>query len=283
MQDQIGLGNLALLIGWRQDWLDGQSKSLKSLETTRQTDDDFTWRAGLVYLFDVGLAPYFSYSESFQPEFGTDFSGNQFKPTTGQQYEVGVKYQLLEFNSFLTISAFHLTQQNVLTTDPEHEFFSVQTGEVRSRGIEIEGRASLSSNIDLVAAYTFTDIKNTESNDDILHKRPTGIPKTMTSLWGSYRIPLFPFTGLQLGAGVRYVGQSYGDATNTFTVPSYTLFDTALHYDLEHLRLPYLAGWQVAVTVSNITDKKYVSQCLSLNDCSFGAARLILGNIKYRW
>jgi iron complex outermembrane receptor protein len=68
-----------------------------------------------------------------------------------------------------------------------------------------------------------------------------------------------------------------------FEVPSYTLFDMALHYDLASLHLPYLEGWHVAVTVSNLADKTYVSQCLSLNDCSFGLARLVLGNLKYRW
>lgn len=283
IQDQIRLGNWAFLFGGRQDWLDEKSKSLKSLETTRQSDDAWTWRLGLVYLFDMGLAPYFSYSESFEPEIGADFDGAPFKPTTGQQYEVGVKYQPPEFNSFITLSAFHLTQQNVLTADPEHQFFSVQTGEVRTRGIELEGRMSLTNNLDLVGAYTYTDAENTKSNSGDLHKSPTGIPRNMASLWGAYTIPLAPFTGLQIGAGVRHVSRTYGDATNTFKVPSYTLFDTALHYDLERLGLPYLKGWQVALTVSNVFDKTYVSQCLTINDCSYGLARQILTNLKYRW
>jgi iron complex outermembrane receptor protein len=231
----------------------------------------------------MGLAPYFSYSESFEPTFGTNFNGKPFKPTTGQQYEIGLKYQPEEFNSFITFSAFDLTQQNVLTADPAHQFFSVQTGEICSRGIELEGHASLANGLDLVAAYTYTDVENTESNSGNLHKTPTGIPKNMASLWGNYKIPFAPFDGLQIGAGVRYVGWSYGDAANTFEVPSYTLFDMALHYDLAHLRLSYLEGWQVAVTVSNIADKTYVSQCLGINDCSFGLARLVLANLQYQW
>lgn len=72
-QEQIKLGNWALLIGGRQDWLDAQSKSLKSLETTRQTDDKFTWRVGLVYLSDIGFAPYFSYSSSSLLERATNW------------------------------------------------------------------------------------------------------------------------------------------------------------------------------------------------------------------
>jgi iron complex outermembrane recepter protein len=282
-QDQIRLGNWAFLVGGRQDWFEEKSKSLKTFETTRQSDDAFTWRVGLVYLFDIGLAPYFSYSESFEPVLDTDFNGNPFKPTTGQQYEFGVKYQPPEFNSFITLSVFELTQQNVSTADPEHEFFSVQTGEIRSRGVELEGRLSLTNNLDVVAAYTYTDAENTESNSGNLHKTPTGIPRNMASLWGNYTIPIFPLNGLQIGAGVRYVDRTYGDATNSFKVPSYTLFDAALHYDFEQLQLPYLAGWEVTVTASNIFDKTYVSQCLGLNDCSYGLARRVLANLEYRW
>jgi iron complex outermembrane receptor protein len=92
-QDQIRLDNWAFLFGVRQDWVNTNVKSLKTFETTKESQNAFTWRAGLVYLFELGVAPYFSYSESFQPEIGTDFDGRPFRPTTGQQYEIGVKYQ----------------------------------------------------------------------------------------------------------------------------------------------------------------------------------------------
>jgi iron complex outermembrane receptor protein len=171
-----------------------------------------------------------------------------------------------------------------LTDDPnpDHPFASVQTGEVRVRGIEVEGHASLTNNLDLVASYTFTDAENTKSNGDNLHKAPTGIPRYMASLWADYKIPLFPFEGLQIGAGVRYISSSFGDQANTFKVPSYTLFDAAVRYNLEYLRSE-LKGWQVGVTGTNLADKTYVSQCLGLNDCSYGLARRVLANVKYRW
>jgi iron complex outermembrane receptor protein len=121
-----------------------------------------------------------------------------------------------------------------------------------------------------------------KSNGINLNKAPTGIPRNMASLWANYRIPFFPFEGLQVGAGVRYVGWSYGDEANSFKVSSYTLFDAALLFDLAYLRSE-LKGWQIGVNGTNITDKTYVSQCLGLNDCSYGLARRVLGNLKYRW
>jgi iron complex outermembrane receptor protein len=35
--------------------------------TTSRDDTQFTWRGGVNYLFDNGVTPYFSYSESFEP------------------------------------------------------------------------------------------------------------------------------------------------------------------------------------------------------------------------
>jgi iron complex outermembrane receptor protein len=283
-QDQIRLSNWVFLIGGREDWVKGSSTSLKFFDTTKLSDHAFTWRAGVVYLFEIGLAPYFSYSESFQPELGSDFFGNPFKPTTGNQYEIGIKYQPRGVKSFITLAAFHIKRQNVVTDDPDpdHPFASVQTGEVRSRGIELEGHASLTNNLELVASYTFTNVKNTKSNTTNLDKAPTGIPKHSAALWTNYKIPIFPLEGLQLGAGVRFVGRSFGDAENTFKVPSYTLVDAALRYDLAYLRSD-LKGWQVGVSGTNIFDKTYVSQCLGLNDCSYGLARRVLANVTFSW
>ena len=82
-----------------------------------------------------------SYSTSFEPALGTRFDGQPFTPTKAKQFEVGVRYQSPDRLQNASIAAFDIRQRNVLTADPEHPFFSVQTGEVRSRGIELEGRA----------------------------------------------------------------------------------------------------------------------------------------------
>ena len=48
-----------------------------------------------MYLAPNGLAPYASYSTSFLPITTVDPKTNRpFKPETGRQYEVGLRYQL---------------------------------------------------------------------------------------------------------------------------------------------------------------------------------------------
>ncbi|MFX8864249.1 TonB-dependent receptor, partial [Acinetobacter baumannii] len=88
--------------------------------TTTLSDSAFTGRVGATYLFDFGLAPYVAYTTSFQPTSGVAFGGAAFKPTKGKQIEGGVKYQPTGFNSFITATAFNMTQQDVLTPDPAH-------------------------------------------------------------------------------------------------------------------------------------------------------------------
>jgi iron complex outermembrane recepter protein len=282
-QDQLKLGPWALLLGGRHDWADREIHDRFTDITTKESDNEFTWRAGLLYLFDIGLAPYFSYATSFEPTIGTDFEGNPFEPTTGRQYEVGIKYQPKGINALITLSLFQLTQQNVLTTDPEHEFFNVQTGEVRSRGVELEGKASLTAGLNLTAAYTYLDAEVTESNDVDLGKRPVQVPKHLASLWGDYTIQGGALAGLGFGAGVRYFGSTYGDAENTFKVPDYTLADAAAHYDLSGLGVDALKGIRLAVNASNLFDKEYVAFCANIGACHYGLRRTVLGTFSYRW
>jgi iron complex outermembrane receptor protein len=282
-QDQVDVGRWSFLLGLREDWADQSSQSYKSgSPLTKQSDSAFTWRAGAVYQFDNGVAPYLSYSTSFQPQSGTGFDGGAFKPTTGKQYEAGVKFQPKGYDSFVTASVFRIDQDNVTTSDPAHVSFSVQTGQVRSEGFELEGRASLTSSLQLIANYTYTHLLNTRSNTSNLDKVPPGMPRNAGSLWADYTIRKGLLAGLQAGAGVRYVEGSYGDATNTFKTPSATLVDLALRYDLGRAS-PTLRGWTASLNVSNLADRKYVASCIASTFCTWGEGRVVLAGLKYQW
>lgn len=283
-QDQVRWGRWNFLIGVRGDSASNDTRSRLANTTTRQSDSAFTWRTGLVYRFDNGLAPYASYSTSFFPTAGTAFGGGSFRPTTGQQYEVGLKFQPNGFNSFVTLAAFHLTQQNVLTADPNpaHLGFSVQTGEVRSRGIEFQANASLTNSLNLVATYTYLDNEVTRSNTTNLGKVPLYVPRHSASLWADYTIPAGRAAGLRLGGGVRFVGSTYGDTLNTFKVSSYEVFDATIRYDIGRLN-PRWNGVQLSVNANNLFDREYVAGCGSTSACYFGNRRTILGGISYAW
>ncbi len=139
VQDQIRLYDWLLTIGGRQDWAETSNNDRLARATTITNDQAFSWRAGLSYLFDNGVAPYVSYATSFQPEIGVTAAGQPFVPSTGDQYEAGIKYQPPGTDTLITLAAFDITRQNIVTFDPV-TFLGFQTGEAKSRGFEVEGR-----------------------------------------------------------------------------------------------------------------------------------------------
>lgn len=282
LQDQIKLDRLSLLVGGRFDSAEARTRALTTGVLTKQDDTARTGRVALMYNFDNGFAPYASYSTSFEPVAGTTFAGTPFKPTEGEQYEVGFKYELPGANAFIQAAAYELTQTNVSTSDLANVGFQVQTGEVRARGIEVEARATVFDNLDLIAAYAYTDAEVTKSNGVDLGKRPTVVPRHMASLWGHYTFRTGMLAGLGLGAGVRYVGEGAGDPGNTFFTPDYTLVDAAISYDFGAAN-PALKAWKLQVNAHNLFDKEYISGCYAAVQCSFGLRRTVLATLSYRW
>jgi len=134
LQDQLRYERWMLTLGLRKDWADNRTDG-----GTRQKDDAVTGRVGLTYLFDNGIAPYISYSESFQPIVGLNTStGEPYKPLEGEQWELGIKYQPIDSNSLYTAAVFDLREQNRQMPDPNNPSNTVQTGETSARGLELE-------------------------------------------------------------------------------------------------------------------------------------------------
>lgn len=290
-QDQIEVDALTITASGRYDRADTDTAThlATSGTTTRveQKDRKFTGRLGASYAFDTGIHPYASYSTSFQPAGGTDRNGDAFDPTTGRQIEAGIKYQPTDSRSLLTLSVYRLTQQNVLTTDPANTSFRVQSGEVRMRGFELEGKFELSEQLTLIASYAHTDSEITKDNPTASGtsnqgKRLAFVPRHQASLWTNYRFGE-NLSGFSTGGGVRYIGQTWGNNANTTDVPGYTLADLALRYDFGK-RDRSLKGLELALNVSNLFDKRYVSTCLSTTtSCYWGEGRKVTGTLGYRW
>jgi len=305
-QDQIRLDKWAFVFGVRNDQSKQSTQSVRLSDglvsgVAKPDDSAWTWRAGATYLFDNGFAPYISYSTSFDPTLGTDFTGAAFIPTTGKQLEGGLKYQPTWFNGFFMVSVFDIRQKNVLMMDSVHaaagypqctasaNYCQTQAGEVRSTGVELSGKATPVPGLDLIASYSYTDIRITESPQivtgiPLVGKRPVGAPANTAALWGDYTFQYGSLRGFGFGGGVRYIGSSYGDNINSaaMVVPSYTLADLAVHYDLGELNRQF-KGWKVAFNVNNLFDKEYVSACASNTQCFYGSGRTYLASTRFQW
>lgn len=284
LQDQIKIDrHWILTLGGRFDTATVSTDNLLGGTTTSQDDHAFTYRAGLAYQTDAGVTPYFAYSTSFRPVIGTSFSGDPFVPTKGKQAELGVKYQPRGSNSYITAALFDLRQTNVQTRDPNNPNFQVQTGEIRSRGLELQGKLEVTRSLDILASYTLTDLEVTKSNTDNLGKVPfAGVPRHMASLWANYTMRDGVLNGLGFGAGARYIGATTDDGIGQTFVPPAWLFDAAIRYDLAKLDAS-LKGATFELNASNLFNKTYVASCNNTNLCFYGPRRVVLATGRYRW
>lgn len=256
VQDVAAWGPWHATLGGR--WTEAELKYRGDDPSFDYTDKDraFVGNAGLLYLAPSGIAPYASFSQSYEPQADTDWAGKPFEPTRGDQYEVGVKYQPPGIDAILTVAAFQITQSNLSTTDPDHPDFSRQTGEVRVRGVEIEGRAGVGP-IDVSLAYTHLDSEITQSDDGVEGNDYTTVPDT-ASVWVYYQAETGRAAGLSLGAGMRYGSESWADEANTLRRDSTLVFDLAAGYDFGALN-PRWAGVGLDLNANNLgaTDSLY--------------------------
>jgi len=295
LQDLIEMDKWRFSLGLRQDWVETSDEN-RLAETSRPVGTEIndkrtklTGRAGALYLFDNGLAPYISYSESFNPNSYADSAGNPLAPTDGTQWELGLKYQPPGTDDLYTASLFRIDQENLATKLPQENFYRA-VGAVRSQGLELEAHLQLNDNLKVLGSYTFTDIEYSKSMistlstaTDIIENKgnsPTQAPRHMASLWADYKFDSGTLDGLRLGGGVRYVGYSWADAENTMKVPSYTLFDASIGYDLGKVGLK---GVDVRLNANNLTNESYIASCASLSFCYMGEERNVAATVSYQF
>lgn len=280
LQDQIKFDDhWILLLGGRHDWADSSTRSYQNGAVTDQRDNAFTGRAGLVYLFDNGVAPYVSVSQSFLPQVGSDYlTGNALKPNEGLQYETGIRYQPLGTNLQFSAAVYDLNQKNVVSYSSSGNAY--QLGEVHSRGLELEARGDI-GNWGLVAAYTFTDAEITSSAKSAeVGEQVALVPRHSFSLWADYGLDDLGLKGVRLGGGMRYIGKT-NLTDSTIDGPSYVLFDAMAKVDLGKLNTD-LEGLDFKVNARNLFDRKYHT-CVSLDGCRFGEPMTVSATLSYKW
>jgi iron complex outermembrane recepter protein len=254
-QDQARIGNWIAVAGIRHDRSHVQPDGG---DAAKQSDT--TGRAGLMYQTAIGLAPYVSWSSSFQPNTDVDpATGEVFDPLRGEQIEFGLKFQPADHDTLLTLTWFNLAEDNRVFYDLAS--FEPSVSDVKSRGVEFEGITRV-GDLDLTASYTYIDIDQRRQYFAVQ-------PRHLASLWAKY-----DWRGLQIGAGTRYLGSTTDDG-GTLRLPAVLLFDAMLAWER--------AQWRVAVNATNLEDQTYVTSCLQRGDCFYGNRGNIVGSLRYRF
>lgn len=228
---------------------------------------------GQVSLF----ANYMNGFENVAPRIQDDGTTKTFSPEQANQWEVGVKTQLLEDRLSSTLTYYDVTVTDVVRQDPERPNFYVQNGENYSRGIEASVTASPVAGLDLIAGYSYNESKVVRANSSVfegLRPEQAG-PSTLVNGWIRYRRPSGALKGLGIGFGGNYATDHITlNRTNTgqFILPSYTVLNASVSYTA--------ASFRLALKVNNFTDETYYKGWSTINP---QAPRNVTANFSYRF
>lgn len=261
VSNQMSMGDLKINLGLRYDEIESDEPAVSEKS---QNDDAVSGSIGILYESSIGVSPYISYAESFEPVIGDN--GNSENPKTlepqeGTQTELGVKYLLPDQKAYFTFAYFDIEQTNLNDPQALVGVIKQQRGTAEVSGFEFESFVFFG---DFNWELNLTKLETEDSNG----YKFASVPEEQVSTWLGYR----PENGFKGGFGARYVGKSH-DGADMNDTPSYTLFDFMAGYEIRN--------WDFSLNVRNATNKEYYATCLSRGDCFPGKERMIVGHVKY--
>ncbi|MCY1393354.1 putative TonB-dependent receptor BfrD [compost metagenome] len=257
---------LSLLTGLRYDHLHMEVTNYGPVTPTSPAFFDETWepltgRIGLVYALTPAANVYVQYSTAADPPAGSlasaTFSQAQNTDlTTGEQIEVGSKFDFLDGRGVATLAAYQIVRKDFSVTDPNNVNNTLQAGQQTSKGIELAGRLYVTPKLTLEGNYAYVDAQYDDFTENVggqavsrKGNTPTNVPDQVGNFWVTYALT----PAWQVGADARYVDSVYANNANTLKAPSYTLYGAFARFRVdEHTA--------ITARMRNLTDEIYAKQ-----------------------
>ena len=269
-QDQIDISReVQVVAGLRFDRFDLQYHNNRTGDDLQRVDRLLSPRAGIVYKPIRLLSVYGSYSVSYLPGSGDQFSSltiitQQLEPEKFNNYEVGAKWDA--FSSLaLTGAVYRLDRTNTRSTDPNDPTRIVQTGSQRTNGFEFGLNGRVTPAWSIAGGYAYQDAFVTSATVAARPGAEVGqVPHHTFSFWNNYEI------GRRFGAalGVIHRSSMFASIDNTVTLPGYTRADVAAY-------IPFAGKWRLQANVENLFDAKYFVNADSNTNISPGSPRVL--------
>ncbi|MSV29648.1 MAG: TonB-dependent siderophore receptor [Bryobacterales bacterium] len=278
VQDQVELSrHVQLIAGLRFDHFDLQYRNNRNGDTLRRIDNLVSPRAGVVFKPVGAVSLYGSYSVSYLPSSGDQFSSlttitQQVKPEKFGNYEAGIKWDLGRSLS-ITAAIYRLNRTNTRSTDPNDPTRIVQTGSQRTNGFEAGASGSVTRKWKIAGGYAHQDAFVTSATAAARAGAQVAlVPHSTFSLWNNYQI----FRRIGAGLGVLNRSDMFAAIDNTVILPRYTRADAAVFFSLtERTRLQ--------VNVENVFDRKYYLNADSNTNISPGFPRAFRAGLIVRF
>lgn len=243
---------LMVMLAVRWDKVDakGTTSFLTNATTGTFSKSTFSPKAGIVYqVVKDKVAVFGNYLNGFTYSTATDKSGNLFQPERANQWEGGVKTDLLNGKLSATLSYYNIKVSDKLRTNPADINFQIQDGTQVSKGLELEINASPLPGLNIIAGYAHNNSEYTKANANVQGKTPARAPGDMANGFVSYQLQHGLLKGLRWSAGVNYQSQNWYDDANTFAIPKFVVYNSVLSYDINQFRLYF--------RLDNISNEKY--------------------------
>ncbi|MBL8267896.1 TonB-dependent siderophore receptor [Steroidobacter sp.] len=269
---------LSLLMGMRVDDSRLRTDGIDTGLGSRQ----FVPQVGVVYELTPGVNAYVNYGETFLPQPGRQFDGDNVGPERGEQFEAGIKGQWLASRIGYSLAYFDMTRDGLAAEDPEHPGYSVRLGEQRSTGIEFDLSGRLLPGWDVYASAAWLDAKFVQGVYEGLQAANT--PRRALSLFSTYQVQDGWWRNVGIGVGVTHksgiaaLGFGAFPQTRLDQVSEYTVVDLRLFYQAESER------WEVYASAQNLLDEVYYFDSGGLGTRIQPAEpRRIYGGVKFNF
>ncbi|NSL86999.1 TonB-dependent receptor [Chitinophaga sp. Mgbs1] len=244
---------LMAMVSLRADWYESlpiRTNGISAENGSRQTQ--FSPKLGLVYQpVKDKVALFANYLNGFtNPAPSMDYNTMKYsywKPEQANQWEAGVKLDLLQGKLSSTISYYDIRVKDKVIDLSDGT--SMQDGIQDSKGIDIDIIANPVRGLNLVAGYGYNDNKYIRDSEEQQGKRAPWTPRHVANIWASYRFMDGRWQGFGIGIGANYADKVFFDSDEHFGVPAFTTMNGTLFYDQPKYR--------IGVKVNNLTNLEY--------------------------
>lgn len=264
LNDQIDITSFVHLTGGLRYSLFSANNSKNDLSVAGTDQNALVFNAGVSLTPVDNIAGYFGYSQSFQPNVGTDKNLKFLPAKQGELFEWGVKSTWFDKRLSASSAIYQLTQSNLSNRDLSNPDYMIASGTVRGRGFELDINGKITDDLQLVANYSYMDTKFIRSST-YQGNAFRSSPRNSGTLWANYALPI---QGLSVGGGAVFVSRRYGDDANSFIVPSYIRGDVIARYQY--------APFDFRFKLENLFDKRYVSSSVYDDTVIQGNRRTVL-------
>ena len=236
------------------------------------TDNGVTYNLGLTYMPTDDISVFINHSKG-RTTYSVlgDVKGNEADRDDSQSIsnDLGIRIKAFDDQLLASLVLFKTSRTNVAFSNPDYDSSAVTpnidpyfyNGSEDTKGVELDLNAYLSEQwkVNVNAVYQDArDNQNPNSND--YGQRQKGIPYVTAGAWVTYAAALGLPAPLSLSLGAKYVDerstQSSSFGIPDGYVPSYSVIDSAISYDVER--------YKIQLNINNLFNQTYFDKAMFL-------------------